>query len=252
MREQARLPDLLAKARVLASGAGAPSRTRLGAKLSWVTAAVLVCGAGAAIGAGLARHVSLRLEDAPTLRAGASEVGHLANAAAPTLVGERKAAPSDEAPMPPQEVHSDAPAAGRSGSERSQGSPHARDARATAASLFEGESDARRQGDYAQALFFHRELEARFGLSVEAQVSRAVMGRGLLDRGRAEDALACFDDYLAFGSGDLGEEVMAGRATALERLERTDDARAAWQRLLETYPSTSYASRATARLEKAL
>jgi TolA-binding protein len=101
-------------------------------------------------------------------------------------------------------------------------------------------------------LFFHRELEARFGLSVEAQVSRAVMGRGLLDRGRAEDALACFDDYLAFGSGDLGEEVMAGRATALERLERTDDARAAWQRLLETYPSTSYASRATARLEKAL
>jgi TolA-binding protein len=91
----------------------------------------------------------------------------------------------------------------------------------------------------------HHELEARFGLSMEAQVSRAVMGRGLLDRGRAADALACFDRYLASGSGELGEEVMAARATALERLERADDARAAWQRLRETYPTTTYASRVT-------
>jgi outer membrane protein assembly factor BamD (BamD/ComL family) len=117
-----------------------------------------------------------------------------------------------------------------------------------AVELFDAESHARRRGEYVRALSLHRELEARFGLSKEAQASRAVTGRLLLDRGNADAALACFDSYLASGSGDLGEEVLVGRATALEKLSQMDEARAAWQDLLERFPTTPYAPHAKARL----
>jgi TolA-binding protein len=117
-----------------------------------------------------------------------------------------------------------------------------------AARLFDAETVARRQGDYARALTLHRELEARFALSKETQASRAMTGRLSLDRGNADVALTYFDAYLASGSGDLGEEVMVGRATALEKLGQNDEARAAWQQLLQRFPTTPYASHAKARL----
>jgi hypothetical protein len=241
----ARLTELLIEAKVLGSHVSYRSvRARLGAGVAWLAAAAVICATGAAMGAGLAGPLLSRFEDAPSPKSSVLSSAPLSVRASP---------PSEEAPVPVPDLHADAPhPVLPSAPVPAQARATPPIAQPTAASLFEKESGARRQGDYVGALSFHHELEAHFGLSREAQVSRAVVGRGLLDRGRADDALACFDDYLAFGSGDLGEEVMAGRATALERLDRSDDARAAWQRLRKVYPTTSYASRTTPRLENSL
>jgi TolA-binding protein len=232
-------------------------RARLSARVTGLVAAAAICVCGsAAIGAALAGHLVPRLEEAPfpmTSPPSAPQAARSPSTETPTHLDTS----AKDAPVPAPEIR-DEVSPPPPPPERPPASAYVRTApplptlESTAASLFNAENEARRQGDYVRALSLHHELGARFASSTEAQVSRAVMGRGLLDRGKAEEALACFDDYLIFGSGDLGEEVMAERATALERLERTDDARAAWQRLRETYPASSYASRATARLEKSL
>jgi TolA-binding protein len=117
------------------------------------------------------------------------------------------------------------------------------------AEIFESETEARRGGDYARALDRDRDLEGHYPTSREAQVSRVVMGRVLLDRGDPAGAIAKFEAYLGAGSGQLGEEAMVGRATALERLGRTDDAARAWAALVAAFPATPYAAHARARLE---
>jgi outer membrane protein assembly factor BamD (BamD/ComL family) len=48
----------------------------------------------------------------------------------------------------------------------------------------------------------------------------------------------------------VGEEALAGRATALEQLHRTSEAAAAWKTLLARYPSSIYGERARARLDQ--
>ena len=117
------------------------------------------------------------------------------------------------------------------------------------AELLDSASGARRRGEYGRALEIHRDLEARYPTSREAQVSRAVAGRLLLDRGDPARALANFDSYLAAGSGDLREEATVGRATALDRLGRDDEAARAWRDLLTAFPATPYAPHARARSE---
>jgi TolA-binding protein len=117
------------------------------------------------------------------------------------------------------------------------------------ASLFGAEADARRRGDTARMLQLHAELVARYPQSHEAQVSRMMVARMLLDRGDAAGALAGFDAYLRAGSGELREDALAGRATALERLGRTDEARRAWMALLDQYPNTAYGAHARSRVE---
>jgi TolA-binding protein len=115
--------------------------------------------------------------------------------------------------------------------------------------LFDAETAARRLGDYPRALALHRELAQRFPRSRAAQVSRATVGHLLLDRGNPTEALADFDAYLAAGSGNLGEEAMVGRATALDRLGRTAEASVAWRALIAAFPDTPYAAHAKARVE---
>lgn len=117
------------------------------------------------------------------------------------------------------------------------------------AELFEAASEARRRADYGSVLDIDRDLEQRYPTSREAQVSREIVGRLLLDRADPAGALAKFTAYLSAGGGDLGEEAMVGRATALERLGRTDDATRAWSALAAAYPDSPYAARARARLE---
>jgi TolA-binding protein len=117
------------------------------------------------------------------------------------------------------------------------------------AELFDTASDARRRGDYGRVLDVDRELEQRYPTSREAQVCRAIVGRLLLDRGDPAGAIAKFDSYLASGAGDLGEEAMAGRAMALDRLGKSDDASRAWAALAAAFPNSAYAARARARLE---
>jgi TolA-binding protein len=119
----------------------------------------------------------------------------------------------------------------------------------TPATLFEAEAEARRRGEGARVQQLHAQLIARFPQSREAQVSRMMVARMLLDRGDAAGALAGFDAYLRAASGGLREDALAGRATALDRLGRTEEARRAWAELLEQYPSTTYAAHARARVE---
>lgn len=115
--------------------------------------------------------------------------------------------------------------------------------------LFDKESDARRSGDYERAIALHSDLVTRFPDSKEAQVSRVTIARMLLDRGDASSALVGFDAYLKHGGGELSEEARLGRATALERLGRKEEARAAWQALLDAHPDGPYAAQAKARIE---
>ena len=117
------------------------------------------------------------------------------------------------------------------------------------APLFAAETDARRRGDTTRVLELHAELVGRYPQSREAQVSRMMVARLLLDRGDAAGALSGFDAYLRAGSGELREDALAGRATALDRLGRTDEARRAWLLLLDQYPNTAYGAHARSRVE---
>ncbi len=246
---------------VAPSGAGNRRvRPRVMTSVASLTAAAVVFITGAGLGASLGGRFRSRFAGAQAPLTNTTSVPEReapASASADTFIAADPKTGSEETLPPVARDLVEAPASVQTTTARSRisrppppsSSPHPESSEPSAASLFEAEGNARRKGDYVQALSFHRDLEARFSSSMEAQASRAIIGRGLLDRGRAEDALACFDRYLALGSGDLGEDVMSGRATALERLERTDEARAAWRRLLETYPTTAYAPHAMARLE---
>jgi anti-sigma factor RsiW len=130
--------------------------------------------------------------------------------------------------------------------------PAAANAPMTAAALFEAANTARRTGDTNGALARYDALDTQFPGSREARVAKATAGRLLLDRGDAAGALSRFDAYLASGSTELREEAMAGRATSLERLGRSDEESRAWAALLASYPGTPYAAHAKARVSRGL
>jgi TolA-binding protein len=111
----------------------------------------------------------------------------------------------------------------------------------TASSVFERANAARRHGDVGAAAAAYRDLQSRFPSSSEARLSIALLARMQLDRGDAAGALSGFETYLRTGDGALREEAMAGRALALQRMGRIDEARQAWGDLLRAYPRSSYA-----------
>jgi tetratricopeptide repeat protein len=117
----------------------------------------------------------------------------------------------------------------------------------TAGALFERAGKLRREGRADAAIAIYRRLQDIFPDAREAQLSFAIAGQLLLERGRPKEALAQFDRHPKIG-GDVGEETLAGRADALEQLNRPTDAIAAWKSLLERYPGSIYAARARARL----
>jgi len=112
---------------------------------------------------------------------------------------------------------------------------------------FQRANEARRAGQHARAAEAYRGLIARYPASAEAPASLVALGRMLLDDGDAPGALRCFDDYLRRG-GSLGEDVMLGRALALQHLGRSDDESGAWSALLASYPGSVHAARARRRL----
>jgi len=118
----------------------------------------------------------------------------------------------------------------------------------TAAALFERAEQQRREGRVDAAVATFRRLQSAFPATAEAHLSYALAGQLLLKQGRPGDALAQFDRNLR-SAGEVGEEALAGRATALEQLHRTADAIAAWKSLLARYPGSVYAERARARLD---
>jgi len=195
----------------------------------WAAAALLVFGVTAA-----AAVIKRRIAPPPAMQAPAPVVASPAPIA-PT----RPLQPPPLAPeaLPPEPTPK-APAA--HGAARSA---------ITAEALFERAETLRRQGHAGAAVATYRRLQAAFPGTAEARLSFALAGSLLLERGRAADALAQFDQHLGAG-GDVGEEALAGRAAALEQLHRTPEAIAAWKILLARYPRSVYAGRARARLEQ--
>lgn len=119
----------------------------------------------------------------------------------------------------------------------------------TAAELFERGEKLRREGRTDAAIATYRRLQATFPGTAEARLSFAFGGELLLKKGRPADALVQFDRHLSL-DGEVGEEALAGRATALEQLHRTSEAAVAWKSLLDRYPRSVYAERARARLDQ--
>jgi tetratricopeptide (TPR) repeat protein len=105
----------------------------------------------------------------------------------------------------------------------------------------------RNRVDESIAVF--RKLQQFFPKTRESRISFAVAGRMLLDRGRFSQALVQFDQHLAY-RGEASQEAMAGRATALGQMGRLSAERETWQRLLDSYPGTVYASEARERLSQ--
>ena len=119
----------------------------------------------------------------------------------------------------------------------------------SAASLFEEASALRDQNRPDQAVALFRRLQLLYPRARETRISFALAGRLLLDRGRAAQALAQFDQHLAQG-GEASEEALAGRATALGQMGRYSAESETWRRLLDAYPKTVYAIRAKDRLSE--
>jgi anti-sigma factor RsiW len=126
----------------------------------------------------------------------------------------------------------------------------------TAEALFERAEKLRREGRAGAAIAIYRRLQAKFPATAEAHLSFALAGQLLLEQGRPGDALAQFDRHLSLGDqekeqeAEVGEEALAGRATALEQLGRTSEAISAWKTLLARYPRSVYAERARSRLDQ--
>ena len=119
----------------------------------------------------------------------------------------------------------------------------------TAADLFVQANTVRRSGNADRALDLYERVLSEHGGSAEAQTSRAIVGRLLLDRHSPQAALRKFDEYLAVGIGDLSEEVMIGRAAALAQLDLLEQERASWTALLRMFPHSAYAGQARARIQ---
>jgi TolA-binding protein len=128
--------------------------------------------------------------------------------------------------------------------------PSARAAAPTAASLFAQANGARRAGDRARALRLYQVLQTRFPSSPEARLSKATVGRMMLEGDDPEAAVDAYDGYLEDGQGAVSEEALVGRATALQRLGKKEEERATWQTLLSRYPDSIHADRARARLSE--
>jgi TolA-binding protein len=121
--------------------------------------------------------------------------------------------------------------------------------RPSAASLFEQASALRDRNRVDEAIAVFRKLQQLFPSTREARISFAVAGRMLLERGRPAQALAQFDQHLAHG-GEAPEVALAGRATALGQMGRLSAERETWQKVLDSYPGTVYASQAKERLSQ--
>ena len=125
--------------------------------------------------------------------------------------------------------------------------PRAPRAQPSAASLFLQASTLRDRNRVDESIAVFRKLQQLFPKTRESRISFAVAGRMLLDRGRPAQALVQFDQHLAYG-GEASQEALAGRATALGQMGRLSAERESWQRLLDSYPGTVYASEARERL----
>jgi TolA-binding protein len=120
-------------------------------------------------------------------------------------------------------------------------------AQPTAAALFAQAVALRGEGKVDAAIATHQRLQRLYPGARETRVSFALAGRLLLEKRSPELALAQFDQYLS-RPGDIAEEALVGRATALGRLGRTSAEVAAWQEVLARHPGSVWATQAKSRL----
>lgn len=111
-------------------------------------------------------------------------------------------------------------------------------------------SQARARGDRLSAVSAYRTLIARYPRAPQAQLSRATLGRLLLDTGDASGALRLFDEYVSGTAVGLEEEVLAARAVAYSRLFNPAAEAEAWSLLLQRYPQSIHVERARERLQQ--
>jgi tetratricopeptide (TPR) repeat protein len=226
--------DLRAFEAAMARMRQSPPAARRRAAPSWLrwaaAAALLLVGIG-----GAAAVIGRRLRPRPAVPLAPPA----AQAPIRPLEAPRVEAPPAEAPAPPEAPPAKAaPPAHRSSAPA-----------VTAAALFAEGEKLGREGRADAAIAIYRRLQSTFPDTAEARLSFAFAGQLLLEQRRPQDALAQFDRHLKAG-GEVGEEALAGRATALEALHRTADAIAAWNALLARYPGSVYAGRARARLDE--
>jgi hypothetical protein len=150
---------------------------------------------------------------------------------APSAAPEPSAAPSASASAEPAKASSAAPSAT---------SPSAEE-------LLKRAQDEYTAGNTAGATAAYRALLARYPSSAEARAALISLGQLALRGGRADEALADFDRYLA-GGGPLSIEARVGRISALRSLGRSADERAAITDFLARHPGSVHAARLTARL----
>jgi hypothetical protein len=122
--------------------------------------------------------------------------------------------------------------------------------RATAPALLEHAQRLVSTGERAAAIAAYERLIARFPESREAKASQVSLGRLELDRGRAQQALARFDAYLAESAGALVEEARYGRIRALRQLGRVEQERRSIDAFLADHPDSLYAARLRKRAEE--
>jgi TolA-binding protein len=120
-------------------------------------------------------------------------------------------------------------------------------AQPSAAALFAQALALRSEGKVDAAIAAHLRLQRLYSTARETRLSFALAGRLLLERGSPEQALAQFNQYLA-QPGDVAEEALVGRATALGHLGRSAAEAAAWREVIERHPGSIYATRAKERL----
>ena len=117
-----------------------------------------------------------------------------------------------------------------------------------AAALFADANRARRDGNAERAVVLYRSLQSRYPSTAESELSRALLAQLLLERGNPEAALVGFDRYLAEGAPVLSAEALVGRARALEQLNKSTQAAAAWQEVQRRFPGSVHARLAATRL----
>jgi TolA-binding protein len=120
-------------------------------------------------------------------------------------------------------------------------------AQPSAATLFAQALALRAEGKVDAAIAVHLRLQRLFPAARETRLSFALAGRLLLERRSSAQALAQFNQYLA-RPGDVAEEALVGRATALGNLGRSAAEAAAWREVLAHNPESIYAVHAKKRL----
>jgi len=105
-----------------------------------------------------------------------------------------------------------------------------------------------RQRDWAAAAVVYERLIREHPYAIESGIAEMALAKWALSERHAQEALSWFRAHQRRSDSALLAEALWGEAQALEQLGRNDDARRPWRRLLERYPTSSYAQVARQRL----